>query len=171
MPVINRLAVLIFVIISGCSVLNLDTDCDLVDFNFIASEEIYYRRDNQVAAPISFSMQVPSGRENLFYNNTRFGFFYPDSEIMFLKTRLFNHDSSDFETIELSRLDAEENVFKFFNPVFQEQDIEYADSRALEGRRHFMIKYQGNIFILYNLKNENINCFKSSVRSFKEGVD
>lgn len=142
--------------------------CVEEEFAFYAPEDFGYKRDSEYAQPLSFSIKIPRNPQGFYHNNVLFGFYYKNSERIFINTRVFGKDSLIFRKEKLGGTDASMILNKRFHQFYEDSVYNTIQDFVLEDRCNYLININRNVILLLNILPENLECYLITAQSFRE---
>ena len=137
-------------------------------FKFIPNVT-YNRGDNEIYKPKPFEISLP--KEIRYWeaiSSSNFGIYYKSNQVIFINTDLYNSSNNKSDSIYTPSEKEMENLITTIYVTSRKKRRDIKEIPVLKDRKYQILKKQGVIILLYNIKNKNYNDYLKLIKTFKK---
>jgi len=138
--------------------------CQAELMNFSYYSKIGSRADREITLPIHFTTNLPKGLKKLaYYSSSDFYFLYPGKQLIFITIDLSSKHKLNDTTYIPTLVEMED---MFLNSCEIGSDLAKDGLKQGKNRKSLVIQTNNAKILLFNIKEENLPCFRDSLQSF-----
>ncbi len=135
---------------------------DTMQFRYFS--KIYCRADREITLPIHFTTNLPKGLKKLaYYSSSEFYFLYPGKQLIFISLDLSSKHKLNDTTYIPTLVEMED---MFLNSCEIGPDLAKDGLKQGKNRTSLIIQKNNAKILLFNIKEENLPCFRETLKSF-----
>jgi hypothetical protein len=134
---------------------------DKIEFQYLNLRSIKYSLDTFKGIPPKIKLYIPKNLKNWEINNgSRFIFYYPNHEFVFVKTRLLAWNPVLSDTIFAPSKDYIENIIAE-EVIAGRGKHRLKEAKYISWRKSLVIQKNGVLILLYNIRNKKLMHYKN----------